>query len=148
MHEWMCRSPGGLGGGWGGREEEGSGGLGRAQDGAPVSGWAGAAAQGWSTTGRGGAREDPPTLRGGEEGPRGSAQGGAGQENDLSLPVLSVYLCASCLAPWKRDLLECSSAVDSSCSFFFLTCPSVLKILTSFGLLCCGEKVCPILPKC
>lgn len=93
-------------------------------------------------------REDRPTLRGGEEGLQGSAQGRAGQDGDPFLPVLCVYLRAACLVPWKRDLLECFSAADSSCSFFSLRCPRVLKILTSFGLLCCGEKVCPILPKC
>lgn len=47
MHEWMCRNPGGLGGGWGGQEEEGEWtALGDRQDEAPVSRWAGGSSPG------------------------------------------------------------------------------------------------------
>lgn len=49
MHEWMCRSPEGLGGGWGGQEEEGSGRPWETGRMKPLSaGGQGAAAQGWS----------------------------------------------------------------------------------------------------
>lgn len=104
--------------------------------------------RGGVTTGRGGAEGGPAhTKRWGG----GSARVSAGQGWPRGRPIppcaQRVFTC-SLPGSLEEGLLECSSAAGSSCSFFFLTCPSVLKILTSFGLLCCGEKVCPILPKC
>ena len=62
--------------------------------------------RGGATTGRGGAREDLPTLRGGEEGLQGSAQGRAGQESDLFLPVLSVYYVQPAWLPGRGTCLS------------------------------------------
>lgn len=77
------------------------------QDAAPISRQAGGSSPGVeSPQVEEEPREDLLTLRGGEEGLQGSAQGRAGQEGDPFLPVLSVYLRAACLAPWKRDCLS------------------------------------------
>ena len=76
MHERMCRSPGGLGGEGQGGRRRGVDGLGRYA--APVSRRAGGSSPRVEPPQvEEELREDLPTLRGGEEGLQGSAQGKA-----------------------------------------------------------------------
>lgn len=81
--------------------------------------------RGGATTGRGGAEGGPAHTKRWGGGSARVAQGRAGQATPSSLCSACVHVQPAWLS-WKRDLAV-SLSCRLICSFFFLTCPSVLR---------------------